>query len=272
MLFDSHSHISDRRFDACRNELYKEIRESELAFVMDVGSDLATSLEATRTAAANDFCYAVVGCHPHETKDFDEEQLSMIKGLAGKPKVKAIGEIGLDYHYDFSERDVQRYWFAKQIKMACELGMPIVIHDREASEDVLRILKENGAFSLQRKAGFAPRPDGSEDARVLLHCYSGSAEMARQYVKLGATISIAGPITFRNARKAIEVVEAIDILHLLVETDAPYLAPEPFRGKTNKPIYVEYTARKVAEIKSISYEEASMQTYKNACRFFDIEE
>jgi TatD DNase family protein len=272
MLFDSHAHISDRRFDAHREELYKEIRESDLSYVMDVGSDLATSFAAVKTAEANSFCYAVVGCHPHEAKGMDEEQLVMLKNLAVKPKVKAIGEIGLDYHYDFSERDVQRYWFARQITMACELGMPIVIHDREAAEDVLRILKENGAFSSRRKAGFPPRPDGSADARVLLHCYSGSRDMAEQYVKLGATISIAGPVTFSSARKAVEVVEAVDLLHLLVETDAPYLAPEPFRGKTNRPVYVEYTARKVAEIKGISYEEAAMQTCRNACRFFGIEE
>lgn len=271
MLFDSHSHISDRRFDAYRENLYEEIKKSELRFVMDVGSDLETSLCATKTAEANDFCYAVVGCHPHEAKGFDDDQLLMIKGLAKKPKVKAIGEIGLDYHYDFSQRDVQRYWFAKQVQLANEIKMPIVIHDRDANEDVLRILKENGAFSDERKSIFPRRPDGSADARVLLHCYSGSAELAKQYVKLGATISIAGPITFKNARKAVEVVEAIDLSYLLVETDAPYLAPEPYRGKTNKPMYVEYVARKIAEIKNVEYEVASDQTFINACRFFDIE-
>ncbi|NCB42494.1 MAG: TatD family deoxyribonuclease [Clostridia bacterium] len=271
MLFDSHSHISDRRFDACRDALYQEIRKSELRFVMDVGSDLETSLGAVKAAEANDFCYAVVGCHPHEAKSFDDEQLLLIKGLAKKPKVKAIGEIGLDYHYDLSQRDVQRYWFARQVEMANELKMPIVIHDREANEDVLRILKENGAFSFERKSFFPRRPDGSADARVLLHCYSGSAELAMQYVKLGATISIAGPVTFKNARRAIEVVERVDLSHLLVETDSPYLAPEPYRGKTNKPTYVEHVARKIAEIKKVDYETASRQTFENACRFFDIE-
>jgi len=155
--------------------------------------------------------------------------------------------------------------------MAVELGMPIVIHDREAHEDVLGILRENGAFSPERKTGFPLRPDGTQDARVLLHCYSGSAQMAEQYVKLGATISIAGPVTYSNARRAREVVEAVDLLHLLVETDAPYLAPEPFRGRTNIPPYVEHTARKIAEIKGAAYEEVALQTCRNGCRFFDIE-
>jgi len=271
MLFDSHSHISDRRFDSNREALFREIRESELRFVMDVGSDLQSSLIAVKTAEANDFCYAVVGCHPHEARNFDDEQLLLVKGLAKRAKVKAIGEIGLDYHYDFSERDVQRYWFARQVQLANELEMPIVIHDREANEDVLRILKENGAFSDERKSAFPLRPDGTKDARVLLHCYSGSAELAKQYVKLGATISIAGPVTFKNARKSVEVVEAVDLQHLLIETDSPYLAPEPHRGKTNKPVYVEFVARKIAEIKNTDYEIVGTQTCRNACRFFNIE-
>ena len=271
MLFDSHAHISDRRFDKDRRTLYQQIRDAGLAVVMDVGSDLATSLDAARAAEENDFCYAVVGCHPHEAKDFDEEQLLLVRGLTKKPKVKAVGEIGLDYHYDFSDRESQRFWFARQVRMAVELGMPIVIHDREAHEDVLGILRENGAFSPERKTGFPLRPDGTQDARVLLHCYSGSAQMAEQYVKLGATISIAGPVTYSNARRAREVVEAVDLLHLLVETDAPYLAPEPFRGRTNIPPYVEHTARKIAEIKGAAYEEVALQTCRNGCRFFDIE-
>ncbi|MFA7501974.1 MAG: TatD family hydrolase [Anaerovoracaceae bacterium] len=271
MLFDSHAHISDRRFDKDRPSLYRKIRDAGLVVVMDVGSDLATSLDAVRTAEQNDFCYAVVGCHPHEAKDFDDEQLLLIKGLAKKPKVKAIGEIGLDYHHNFSDRESQRYWFVRQVQMAIEIGMPIVIHDREAHADVMDILRENGAFGTERKAQFPLRPDGTEDARVLLHCYSGSAEMAEQYVKLGASISIAGPVTYPNARRSREVVEAVDLLHLLAETDAPYLTPVPFRGKTNIPPYVEHTVRKMAEIKGLPYEEVARQTCQNGCRFFDIE-
>lgn len=271
MLFDSHSHISDPRFDADRQGLYRQIREAGLSVVMDVGADLASSVAAVRTARENDFCYAVVGCHPHESKDFDEEQLTLIKGLAQKPKVQAIGEIGLDYHYDFSDRETQRFWFARQVQLAVALRMPMVIHDREAHEDVMGILKENGAFSPERRSAFPLRPDGTPDARVLLHCYSGGVPMAEQYVKLGATLSIAGPITYRNARRAREVVEALDLTHLLVETDAPYLAPEPCRGRTNIPPYVEHTVRKVAEIKGLTYEETARQTCRNGCRFFGIQ-
>jgi TatD DNase family protein len=209
------------------------------------------------------WCYAAVGCHPHDTKTMDEAMLIMFKGLAKNPKVKAIGEIGLDFYYDHSERDVQRYWFRRQVQLALELDMPIVIHDREANDEVMRILKEEGVFSKTRT-------DKLGDAKLLMHCFSGSKELAHQYVKLGATLSIAGPITYKNARKTIEVVQEIPLEHLLVETDAPYLTPEPFRGKTNRPDYVEYTARKVAEIKGISYEEAARITCDNAKKFFSI--
>lgn len=271
MLFDSHAHISDRRFDKGRASLYKKIRDAGLVVVMDVGSDLETSLAAVRTAEEADFCYAIVGCHPHEAKDFDEEQLLLIKGLARKDKVKAIGEIGLDYYRNLSDRKTQQHWFARQVQLAVDIRMPIVIHDRDAHADVMRILRENGAFSKERTDVFPKRPDGTPDARVLMHCYSGSAEMARQYVKLGASISIAGPVTFPNARRSHEVVEAVDLLHLLVETDAPYLAPVPYRGKTNIPPYVEYTVRKIAELKGLSYEEVAKATCENGFRFFDIE-
>ena len=185
----------------------------------------------------------------------DDETLLMFKGLAKKPKIKAIGEIGLDYHYDYSPRDVQQYWFRRQIGLALELGMPIIIHDREANNDTIQILKQEGAF----------------DTKVLLHCYSGSAELAKEYVRLGATISIAGPVTFKNARRAVEVVETVPIENLLVETDSPYLAPEPYRGKINMPMYVKRTAMKIAEIKGMDYEEVAKITCDNAKRFFDIE-
>jgi TatD DNase family protein len=204
--------------------------------------------------------------HPASTTHFrmDEAALAMFKGLTKKPKVKAIGEIGLDFFYDHSERDVQRYWFRRQVQLAMELDMPIVIHDRDANDEVMSILKEEGVFSKARAEMLG-------DAKLLMHCFSGSKELALQYVKLGATISIAGPVTYKNARKNIEVVEAVPLEHLLIETDAPYLTPEPFRGKTNRPDYVEYTARKIAEIKGISYEEAARSTCDNAKKFFSVE-
>ena len=274
LLFDSHAHINEERFDENRSLLCEEIRTSNLKYVMDIGFDLESSLQAVKDAAENDFCYAVVGVHPHDAKSMDDAVLAMIRGLAKKPKVQAIGEIGLDFHYDNSPRDEQRYWFRKQIQLAVELNMPIVIHSREADQEVMDILKEEGAFSKARTDAFPPQPDGTPDARVLLHCFSGSKELGRQYVALGATLSIAGPVTYKNNRKTIEVVEAIDLSKLLVETDSPYLTPEPARKqhRTNLPLYVEHTARKVAEIKGLTFEEVAAATLANAKRFFNMED
>ena len=280
MLFDSHAHINNDSYtEEERKELIKEIEESDLDYVMDIGFDLQSSELAADHAAALPWCYAAVGVHPHDAAAMTEEMLSAIRVLAAKPKVMAIGEIGLDFHYDHSPRDAQEYWFRRQIRLANELKMPIVIHSREADQKTMDILTEEGAFSLERRAFFPKRKvtaaDGSiteeDDARVLLHCFSGSSELGRQYVKLGATLSVAGPVTYKNNRKTVEVVEDIPISYLLVETDSPYLTPVPLRGRPNKPFYVEYTARRVAEIKEIAYEEAARITKENAMRFFGID-
>lgn len=271
MLFDSHAHINNETYDDnSRRELIKEIEESDISYVMDIGFDLESSVMAIKHAEKYTWCYAAVGCHPHDTKGMDETAMAMFRGLAKKPKVKAIGEIGLDYYRNHSDRDVQQYWFRRQLQLALELDMPIIIHDRDANDEVMRILKEEGVFSKNRTDKFPVLPDGLPDARLLMHCYSGSRELAEQYMKLGATLSVAGPVTYKNARKNIEVVTAIPIEHMLVETDAPYLTPEPFRGKPNKSPFVEYTARKVAEIKGLTFEEVAKITCENAKRFFDI--
>ena len=279
MLFDSHAHINyDTYTQEERDELIREIAASDLSYVMDVGYDLPSSQMAVKDARENDWCYAAVGVHPHDTGTMTEEILSAIGDLARQDKVKAIGEIGLDFHYDNSPRDVQEYWFRHQIRLANELLMPIVIHSREADQKTMDILKEEGAFSQERIDKFPKRKvlsdDGSvteeNDARVLLHCFSGSSELGRQYIRLGATLSVAGPVTYKNNRKTVEVVHDIPIGYLLAETDSPYLTPVPFRGKPNKPTYVGYTVRKVAEIKKIPYEKAAAITAENARRFFDI--
>jgi len=264
MLFDSHAHLNSERYEDDRDKIVEAIEKSDLEYVMDIGFDLESSVMAVEHAKKYSWCYAAVGCHPHDTKMMDEATLAMFKGLAKKPKVKAIGEIGLDYYYDHSERDVQQYWFRRQVQLALELDMPIVIHDRDANDDVMRILKEEGVFAKSRI-------DKLGDAKLLMHCFSGSKELAHQYIKLGAAISIAGPITYKNARKSIEVVQEIPLEHLLIETDAPYLTPEPFRGKRNQPGYVEYTARKIAEIKGLTYEEVVRITCNNAKKFFSID-
>lgn len=293
MLFDSHAHINEASYSPEeRAELIKTIEASDVDYVADIGYDLASSKLAVEHAARYPWCYAVVGCHPHDAKSMDDMELAMYKGLARKKKVVAIGEIGLDFHYDHSPRDIQREWFRRQIRMANQLKMPIVIHSREADQETMDILKEEGAFSEERKSWFPKRPDPSgytlkkseaakktpddsadhmaDDARVLIHCFSGSAELAAQYVKLGATISVAGPVTYKNNRKTVAVVTEVPMDFLLVETDSPYLSPEPLRGRRNMSPNVKYTAQKVAEIKDLTLEEVAAKTKENAMRFYGI--
>lgn len=293
MLFDSHAHINEASYSPEeRAELIKSIEASDVDYVADIGYDLASSKLAVEHAAKYPWCYAVVGCHPHDAKSMDDMELVMYKGLARKKKVVAIGEIGLDFHYDHSPRDIQREWFRRQIRMANQLKMPIVIHSREADQETMDILKEEGAFSEERKSWFPKRPDPSgytlkkseaakktpddsadhmaDDARVLIHCFSGSAELAAQYVKLGATISVAGPVTYKNNRKTVAVVTEVPMDFLLVETDSPYLSPEPLRGRRNMSPNVKYTAQKVAEIKDLTLEEVAAKTKENAMRFYGI--
>lgn len=274
-LFDAHAHINEAEYSPEeREELARAIEASDVAYVVDQGYDLASSRQAVADAAKYDWCYCVVGMHPHDTKTMTEEVYEEIRGLYSEHKVCGIGEIGLDFHYDLSERDIQRYWFRRQIRLANELKAPIVIHSREAEAETMEILKEEGAFSKERQSWFPTRkgPDGEElpDSRVLIHCFSGSAETARQYVKLGATISICGPVTYKNARKLVEVVEQIPIEFLTIETDAPYLAPVPKRGKPNMSPYVEYVARRVAVIKEMTYEDVCRITCENGKRFYNI--
>lgn len=289
MLYDSHTHLNhDGYTQEEREAVIAAIEESQVSHVNDIGIDLASSKMAVEHAAKYPWCHAAVGVHPHEAKTADDLTLSMIRMLAGKPDVVAIGEIGLDFHYDYSPRDVQRDVFRKQIAMALELKKPIVIHSREADQETMDILKEEGAFSDARIADFPERPvpgndelrsgsdqekksvSASRDARVLLHCYSGSAELAEQYVRLGAWISIAGPVTYKNNKKTIRVVETIPEQFLMVETDAPYLTPEPFRGRPNMSPYVEHTARRVGVIKGIAYDDICRITMENAKRFFGV--
>ncbi len=280
MLFDSHTHINNDGFSAEQRKMFiRDIEDSVskkdgLSYVMDVGFDLESSNLAVKHSEKYPWCYAVVGCHPHDADKMDDMQLAMFKGLLKKEKVKAMGEIGLDFHYDNSKRDAQEYWFREQIRLANKMKMPIVIHSRDADQKTMDILKEEGAFSEERKSFFPKRPDENGemvgDARVLLHCFSGNQEIGKQYVKLGATLSIAGPVTYKNSKKLVDVVKNIPIEYLLVETDAPYLTPEPMRGKKNRSSYVEHTAKKVADIKGLEFEYIANKTCENGKRFFNI--
>ena len=276
MLFDAHAHINQDTFtDEERAEIIREAERSQLlSYVLDAGFDLPSSKQAVKDAEENPWIYAAVGVHPHDTDSMTEEILGEIEKLSAHPKVVAIGEIGLDFHYDFSDRENQRKWFRRQIQLANNLKMPIMIHTREADEETFNILCEEGAFSEERKTWFRERkgPDGTPEshAAVLLHCYSGSAELAKEYVKKGATISICGPVTYKNNKKTVRVVEEIPLCYLTAETDSPYLTPEPLRGKKNRPWYVEHTVRRIADIKGITFEEAAETTCENALIFFGI--
>ncbi len=254
MLFDSHSHVDDSRFDGDRDQVIARAKARGLNYILNPGCDLATSKAALDLAQRYDMVYAAVGVHPHEAKHCDQLTLDMFADMAKHQKVVALGEIGLDFHYDHSPRDVQRMVFIEQIRLAQTLQLPIIIHAREADGEVYDTLRLEQAFA----------------GGVLMHCYSGSAELARQYVKQGAYISIAGPVTFKNARKLVEVVETVPLDRLMIETDAPYLTPQPFRGKRNEPSYVHFTCQRVADIKGLSYDEVAAATCQNAKRFFAI--
>lgn len=267
ILFDSHTHLNNDTFTPEeREERIREIEESDVKYICDIGFDMPSSRLALENAMRLPWCYAAVGMHPHDSKDMTEEGLEELRKMAEDPKVVAIGEIGLDFHYDLSPRDTQRYWFRRQIRLANELNMPIVVHSREADREVMDILIEEGAFSEERKAGF-----GDGTPHVDIHCYSGSAEFAKEYLKLGAVLGVDGPLTYKNNRKTVEVVENVPMESLLIETDAPYLTPVPFRGKPNRSPYVEYVARKVAEIKGMDYEDVAEITLNNALKFFRID-
>ena len=255
MLFDSHSHLDDKQFDHDRDLVIKRARLNDVTYILNPGADFPSSARAVALAEQYDFIFAAVGIHPHDAESMDDEMLMKLEQMASNPVVKAIGEIGLDFYRDLSPRAVQIKWFTAQIRMAKRLKLPVIIHDRDANEEVLRILKEEHAF----------------ETGVLMHCYSGSLELATQYVKLGAMISIAGPVTYKNARKTLEVVEAVPLDRLLIETDAPYLSPEPHRGKRNEPMFVTHTCQRMASIKDITYQEMAKATLENAIRFFKIE-
>lgn len=254
MIIDSHAHLDDARFNKDRDKLIKELEENGIELAINIGSDLKTSIASTALADKHENIYAAVGIHPHSAKEVDESTIEILRSFAARDKVVAIGEIGLDFHYDNSPRDIQKKWFKEQIKLAKEVNLPIVVHSRESDQEVLDIIKE--------------AQDGT--LRGVLHCFSGSVELAKEYIKLGFYISLAGPVTFKNARVPKEVAKAVPLDKLLVETDSPYLTPEPYRGKRNEPIYTKYVAGTIADLRGISYEELAKATNRNTRDLFGI--
>ena len=276
MLFDAHTHLNFEEMTAEeREKLAEEIEASELGYMIDAGDSVKSSELAIEDSHKYPWCYAAAGIHPQNASVATDRDVEAIERLAQDPRVKAIGEIGLDFYYGKDDRDEQISLFRKQIRLANRLRMPIMIHTRDANRLTQDILTEEGAFSDERRSWFPKRPDGrggeTADARVQLHCYSGSAEQALDYVRLGATISIGGAVTFKNGRKTVEVVRAVPLEFLLSETDAPYMAPEPLRGRPNKPYYVEHVVRRIAVLKEMTFEETAAVLLCNGMRFFGID-
>lgn len=253
-FIDSHVHLDDERFDEDREELIKSLYENDIETVLNLGSDLNTSKLSAKLADEYPFVYAAVGCHPHDSKYMNDDTMHSFRELAKNKKVIGIGEIGLDYYYDNSDREIQRLWFREQIRLSKELDLPYIVHDRDAHEDVFNIIKEEHCSAT----------------RGILHCYSGSVEMAREFMKLGFYISLGGPVTFKKSKTPKLVAKEIPIDRLLIETDCPYLTPEPFRGKRNEPKYVRYVAEEIAGIREVQVSEIAEKTKLNFKNLFNL--
>lgn len=254
MLFDTHAHLDDRRFDDDRPELLRRLPQ-RVGLLMNPGCDLASSLAACRLAEEHAWIYAAVGSHPDDAGRMGETELAAYRHLAQEhPKVKAIGEIGLDYHYEEVPRAQQMVCFRQQMALAQELGLPVIVHEREAHADALEILKE------------FPKVTG------VFHCYSGSAEMAQYLVEWGWYIGFTGVITFKNARRLVETALAIPLERMVVETDCPYMAPEPFRGRRNDPGLLYRMTERLAELRGVSPAEMEEITMANGKRLYRLEE
>ncbi|MDX8363123.1 TatD family hydrolase [Cytobacillus sp. IB215316] len=254
MLFDTHAHLNATQFDEDVVDVINRAKMEGVSHIVVVGFDRQTITRAMELTDMYDFIYAAVGWHPVDAIDMVDEDLSWIEELASHPKVVAIGEMGLDYYWDKSPKDVQKEVFRKQIKLAKKVNLPIIIHNREATADVLQILEEENA----------------EQVGGIMHCFTGSVEVAKKCMDMNFYISLGGPVTFKNAKKPKEVAKDIPLENLLIETDCPYLAPHPYRGKRNEPSYVKYVAESIAHLKGITVEEVSEKTGLNAKKLFGI--
>lgn len=252
MYFDSHAHYNAEQFDTDRDELLKAMPSNSVSYIINAGTDITSSQFSIELANKYPFMYAAVGIHP---EDVDKnESLVEIKKLADNKKVVAIGEIGLDYYWDTSTKEKQIEYFKNQLHLANELNLPVIIHDREAHQDTLNILKE---IPVNKKG--------------VLHCYSGSVEMANEFLKLGYYLGFGGSSTFKNAKNVIEVIKEVPENKFLIETDAPYMTPVPFRGKRNNSMYLKYVVEKIAEIKNMTTKQIEELSENNAKMLFGIE-
>ncbi len=251
-LVDSHAHLDFDPFDADRDAVIERARLAGLVAILNAGADLASSRAAVALAAQHDFIYAAVGVHPHEAQTVTPAVLDTLRELAGQPKVVAIGEIGLDYYRDHSPRPVQRRAFGEQLALAAELGLPVILHSREALDDTLAALHDwNGSG--------------------VLHSYSGGVERLEEVLALGLSIGISGPVTFANATRLRAAAARVPLNRLLIETDCPYLTPEPYRGQRNEPAHVQYVAEAISRVRRISIEKLAQATTNNAVRLFHLQ-
>lgn len=249
MIFDSHAHYDDEDFDVDREAFLADLPNHDVCGVINCGCSMDSSRFSVELAEKYDYIYAAVGIHPHDAEKTPFTAIDELRELSQNEKTVAIGEIGLDYHYDFSPRDVQKEWFERQLILAKELELPVIVHDREAHEDTWNLLKKY-------------KPEG------VVHCFSGSVEMARDILSIGMYIGLGGAVTFKNAKKPVEVAKYIPLDRLLTETDAPYMTPVPFRGKRNTSALIPYSAEKIAEVRGITAEEVLEAGVQNAKRLF----
>lgn len=254
MLFDSHAHYNDEKFKEDADALLSSMPENNVGLILNSCSDISEIPDILKLCEKYPFMYASIGVHPHEVEHLTESDMDKLKKYSKHPKVKAIGEIGLDYFYDFSPRETQKKWFARQVELAIELGLPVVIHDRDAHKDSMDILREG---------------DISEVGGVF-HCYAGSVEMAREILDWGMYIAFGGSLTFKKSVKPKEVAAYVPLDRIVIETDCPYLTPEPHRGKRNSSLYIHYVAEMLAQIKGVSVEDIENATYENAKKLFKI--
>jgi TatD DNase family protein len=254
MLFDTHAHLNADQYKEDLHEVMERAKEAGVSNIVVVGFDTQTINRAMELAEAHDYIYTCVGWHPVDAIDMTDDDLKWIAELANHPKVVAIGEMGLDYHWDKSPHDIQKDVFRKQIRLAKKVKLPIVIHNRDATADIVEILREEGAAEVGG----------------IMHCFSGSVEIAKECLDMNFYISLGGPVTFKNAKKPKEVALEIPLDRLLIETDCPYLTPHPYRGQRNEPSYVKLVAEQIAEIKGVTFEEIARATSDNAKKLFGI--
>jgi TatD DNase family protein len=256
MIFDTHAHYDDEQFDIDREELIDSLKEYGIGNVVDIGASISSSKAAVELSHRYDFFYAAVGVHPSEVEELNDENISEIIELSRDDKCVAIGEIGLDYHWPDPAPKLQQIWFRKQLDIARREKLPVIIHSRDAAQDTLSIMEEENA----------------QEIGGVVHCFSYSKEIAKKCVDMGFYIGIGGVLTFKNARKMVEVVEQTPLERILLETDCPYLAPEPFRGKRNSSQYLPYVVTKMAQIKGVSEEEVIRITEENARKMYRLED